>query len=102
MRDYRLVEDSTLCPPWCLSLSATGLLRKEEPGFLRKLLNRSIVKYSDHNHSLCNVANRLFFFNLFAVISAIQTFCFCLYIILLLMLCVWALTSKKKLVTDSC
>lgn len=24
MRDYRLVEDSTLCPPWCLSLSATG------------------------------------------------------------------------------
>lgn len=24
MRDYRLVEDTTLCPPWCLSLSATG------------------------------------------------------------------------------
>ena len=69
MRDYRLVEDSTLCPPWCLSLSATGLLRKEEPGFLRKLLNRSIVKYSDHDNSLCNVANRLFFFYLFAVIS---------------------------------
>ena len=68
MRDYRLVEDSTLCPPWCLSLSATGLLRKEEPGFLRKLLNRSIVKYGDYNHSLCNVANRLFFY-LFAVIS---------------------------------
>ena len=25
MRDYRLVEDTTLCPPWCLSLNTTGL-----------------------------------------------------------------------------
>ncbi|KAL9957579.1 hypothetical protein ACROYT_G034498 [Oculina patagonica] len=24
MRDYRLVEDTTLCPPWCLSLNTTG------------------------------------------------------------------------------
>lgn len=24
MRDYRLVEDTTLCPPWCLTLNATG------------------------------------------------------------------------------
>ena len=25
MRDYRLVEDATMCPPWCLTLNTTGL-----------------------------------------------------------------------------
>ncbi|CAH3043041.1 unnamed protein product, partial [Porites evermanni] len=24
MRDYRLVEDATMCPPWCLTLNTTG------------------------------------------------------------------------------
>ena len=25
MRDYRLTEDTTHCPPWCLNLVATGM-----------------------------------------------------------------------------
>ena len=27
LRDYRLVEDSTFCPPWCVTVSCTGTSR---------------------------------------------------------------------------
>ena len=100
MRDYRLVEGSTLCPPWCLSLSATGLLRIEEPVFLRKLLTKVLLNV---------VIIILFamlqldsFLNLFAVISLHTHLFVFVFVLVVLMLCVQSVTSKEKLATDSC
>ena len=29
LRDYRMVEDSTHCPPWCVNIMATGKTKLE-------------------------------------------------------------------------